>query len=372
MLKDAALATLEIQIKALEYDMSLKDANCYNIQFINGKPCLIDTSSFEIYKENLPWNAYRQFCENFLAPLALASFKDARLMNMMIFSINGLSLDLASKLLKSNIKSFFNLGILMHLHLHSMMQKKYSEEQKVPKQFSLPKKQQIALLHSLVSTVKSLKLPKMSTQWQDYYSITNYSDESFKEKYSIIQSFQEKLNPSLTVDFGTNTGLFSRIFANENANVIALDIDFMAVEKNYLNVRKQNEKNILPLKFDLVNPSSAVGFANQERLDLFSRLENVDLILALALIHHLVFTYNIPFFKIAELFSKLSRFLIIEFVDKQDSKVQKMLLNREDIFYDYRIEKFESVFSQHYKIIEKKKITNTKRTLYLMESLYCA
>jgi len=72
-LKDAALATLEIQSMALKHGMILKDSNAFNIQFVNGRPLLIDTLSFERYEPGKPWVAYRQFCQHFLAPLVLMS-----------------------------------------------------------------------------------------------------------------------------------------------------------------------------------------------------------------------------------------------------------------------------------------------------------
>jgi hypothetical protein len=78
-LKDAALATLSIQRRALKVGMSLKDASAYNLQFVRGKATLIDTLSFELYKEGQPWVAYRQFCQHFLAPLALMALRDVRL-----------------------------------------------------------------------------------------------------------------------------------------------------------------------------------------------------------------------------------------------------------------------------------------------------
>ena len=78
-LKDAARLTLQIQKFALEKGLSLKDCSAYNIQFFRGRPILIDTLSFERYREGEPWAAYRQFCQHFLAPLALISYTDVRL-----------------------------------------------------------------------------------------------------------------------------------------------------------------------------------------------------------------------------------------------------------------------------------------------------
>ena len=87
-LKDAALTTLAIQKNALAHDMSLKDSSAYNIQFRRGKPILVDTLSFEKYKEGLPWTAYRQFCQHFLAPLALMSYIDVRMSQLLKIYIN--------------------------------------------------------------------------------------------------------------------------------------------------------------------------------------------------------------------------------------------------------------------------------------------
>ena len=317
-LKDAALATLKIQQTALEFDMSLKDANCFNIQFLNNKPLLIDTSSFENYEEGSAWVAYRQFCENFIAPLALMAYTDLNLNGLFLMNINGIPLELTSKLLP--FKTKFNLNLFTHIHLHCRMQNKYSDNSK---------------------KVTNIKISKMQLQ-------------------NIIKNLQS------TVE-SINTGIFSRIFSDNGSKVIAFDIDKMAIEKNYLKIKHDKETNIFPLVSDLSNPSPSLGWANKERKSLSQRASNVDLILALALIHHLRFTCNIPFENMAEYFSSISRYMIIEFVDKQDSKVQKMLLNRKDVFDDYTQENFESVFGKHYNFIKKEKISDTARTLYLME-----
>ena len=98
-LKDAALVTLDLQKRALAHNMVLKDASAYNIQFLDGKPLLIDTLSFETYEEGRAWVAYRQFCQHFLAPLVLMSQKDIRLSQLLRVYIDGIPLDLAASLL---------------------------------------------------------------------------------------------------------------------------------------------------------------------------------------------------------------------------------------------------------------------------------
>src|ERR1051326_2629765 len=125
-LYDAALATLQIQKEALRFGMSLKDASAYNIQFRAGKPVMIDTLSFERYKEGRPWPAYRQFCQHFLAPLALMSRTDIRLRQMLRTNIDGIPLDLASRLLPRS--TWLQAGLLTHIHLHGAAQQRYGEQ----------------------------------------------------------------------------------------------------------------------------------------------------------------------------------------------------------------------------------------------------
>ena len=124
--KDAALATLEIQKRAYAKGFALKDASAYNIQFYEGKPVFIDTLSFETYKEGEPWIAYKQFCQHFLAPLALMSQVDIRLSQLMRVYIDGIPLDLTSKLLPGSTK--FNLGLNLHIHTHASAQLKYADK----------------------------------------------------------------------------------------------------------------------------------------------------------------------------------------------------------------------------------------------------
>ncbi len=362
--KDAALATLEIQKIALEFDMTLKDATPFNIQFLENRPVLIDTSSFEDFKER-PWAAYRQFCENFLCPLCLIAYKDLRLQNLLLGNINGIPLDLTSKLLPNKTK--FNPNLLAHIHIHSKMQNKYSDNKVKTADVKVSKQSLLNIVNNLYDTVTNINLSKYKTEWDEYYSNTNYTEDGFEAKKEIINGFRERLLPEKVWDFGANTGVFSRIFSAKGAEVKAFDIDPLAIEKNYLEAKACGEKNIFPLIFDIVNPTPALGFDNKERKTLNARAKDVDLVLALALMHHLRITYNVPFAFQAKYFAEFSKHLIIEFVQKDDSKVQNMLLNREDIFDDYTKEGFEAAFGGFYKILETKQIPGTRRILYLME-----
>src|SRR5919109_628256 len=230
-LKDAALATLSIQRRALKAGMSLKDASAYNIQFVRGKPTLIDTLSFEIYKEGQPWVAYRQFCQHFLAPLALMALRDVRLNQWLRVYIDGVPLDLASELLPG--KTRLNFGLLTHIHLHASAQKKYSGAEVKSRAATMSKQAMTGLIDSLDSTVRKLEWKPGGTEWGNYYDITNYSDAAFEHKKQLVREWSFRVKPSLVWDLGANTGVFSRIAGEQRAFVISSDIDPSAVEQNY-------------------------------------------------------------------------------------------------------------------------------------------
>jgi hypothetical protein len=363
-LKDAALATLSIQRRALRVGMSLKDASAYNIQFVRGKATLIDTLSFEIYKEGQPWIAYRQFCQHFLAPLALMALRDVRLNQLLRVYIDGIPLDLASKLLPS--KTRFNFGLLTHIHLHASAQKRYAGTDVKSRVGTMSKQAMIGLIDSLDSCIQKLGWNPSGTEWGNYYEITNYSDAAFEHKKQLVAEWSGRVKPALIWDLGANTGVFSRLAGEKGAHVVSFDIDPAAVEQNYRQVKGEKTENILPLLIDLTNPSPSIGWANQER-DSFAARGPTDLILALALIHHLAISNNVPLPQLADFFARLGKWLVIEFVPKSDSQVQKLLVSREDIFPNYTREGFEAAFKQKFKICEAVNVHESGRVLYLME-----
>jgi hypothetical protein len=363
-LKDAALTTLEIQKMSLEHGMTLKDSSAYNIQFHLGKPIFIDTLSFEEYQEGKPWEAYKQFCQHFLAPLALMSYTDIRLNQLLKLYMDGLPLDLTSKLLPWKTK--LNFSMLMHLHLHAKSQKKYEHKGTAARSIKITRANQLALLQSLMATVKNLKFPGQKTEWGDYYTFTNYTDRSFANKKEVISGFLDKINPQTVWDLGANTGEFTQIASQRGAKCVAFDIDPLAVDANYKAVKKHGITNILPLVLDLTNPSPSIGWNNEERMG-FKERPHPDVVFSLALIHHLAISNNLPLSKIGKFLSELCEDLIIEFVPKQDSQVKKLLESRKDIFPDYNEDGFEKAFSVFFDIMAKEKVGDSERSLYWMK-----
>ncbi len=365
-MKDAALATLSIQRRALKAGMSLKDASAYNIQFVRGKATLIDTLSFEIYKEGQPWVAYRQFCQHFLAPLALMALRDVRLNQLLRVYIDGVPLDLASELLPTRTR--FNFGLLTHLHLHAGAQKKYSGADVRSRAATMTKQAMTGLIDSLDSVVRKLNWSPGGTEWGNYYDITNYSDAAFEHKKQLVGEWAARVKPALVWDLGANNGVFSRVACQSGAYVVSSDVDPAAVEQNYRISREAKEQNLLPLLLDLTNPSPSIGWANQER-DSFCGRGPADMVLALALVHHLAISNNVPLLQLADFLATWGKWLVIEFVPKSDSQVQKLLVSREDIFPTYNLEGFEAAFKQRFNLREAVQVQESERVLYLMESL---
>ena len=365
-LKDAALTTLKIQSIAIKYGMSLKDSSAYNIQFYRGRPVLIDTLSFESYQAGKPWAAYRQFCQHFLAPLSLMVYRDIRLSELLKSYIDGLPLDLASRLLP--LRTRLNLSLLLHIHLHASSQKRYAGKMPDTRR-SVSQSAFLGLIESLQSAVKRLKYSGNDRGWAGYYQDEHsYPSSGLAHKQQLVEEYLAFIQPKTVWDLGANTGLYSRLACDAGANTIAFDFDPVAVDLNYQYVKSKKETTLLPLVQDLTNPSPAIGWQSRERSSLFDRA-NADTILALALLHHIAIANNVSLDQLATFFQRLARWLIVEFIPKEDPQVQRLMVAREDIFPDYTVEGFESAFSRYFTIHRAETIQESSRRLYLMERI---
>lgn len=370
-LKDAALLTLAIQKEALNAGMCLKDASAYNIQFHHGSPILIDTLSFTKYIEGTPWIAYRQFCQHFLGPLALMSMVDVRLGKLLIDHIDGVPLDLCSRLLPRASK--FNFGLLTHIHIHANTQNRYADTSKADtgsqpaKQMAVTRNGLLGIISSLESTVNKLSLKIQGKEWANYYSDTNYSQNAFDKKKAIVRDLVQAAQPKTVLDLGANTGIFSLEAASiPGCSVISTDIDPEAVELNYQHIKTNKIRNILPLVLDLTNPSPAIGWNNRER-DAFYERGRVDVVLALALIHHLAIANNVPLPDVAQTMAMLGENLILEFVPKEDSQVKRLLRSRDDIFDNYTLDGLIDAFAPLFDLQEKIPVAESQRTMLVFK-----
>ncbi|MFC1710112.1 class I SAM-dependent methyltransferase [Patescibacteria group bacterium] len=365
-IKDAALMTLKIQSIALEHGMLLKDASVYNIQFIGSKAIFIDTLSFEFYKEGSSWVAYRQFCQHFLAPMALMSYKDIHLNFLYKNYVDGIPLSFASRLLPK--KTYLNFSMLSNIHLHARSQKQMADKKVNYAKYNMTKHRMTSLVKSLEGAIRALKIKNIRTEWEKYYSFTNYSTKAFKDKHATVEKLVRKTKAKTILDMGANTGEFLKSLGSSTTYGVACDIDPLAIESGYIKAKNDKSNNLLHLVLDITNPSPSIGWANKERLS-FAERYSVDCVMALALVHHLAISNNLRFDMIASFFSELGKYLIIEFVPKEDSKTKILLQNREDVFDHYNQGGFEEVFKKYFNIVSKKKIVETKRTIYLMEKI---
>jgi hypothetical protein len=364
-LKDAALRTLSIAGAALRHGMLLKDASAYNIQFHGGKPVLIDTLSFDRYVEGEPWAAYRQFCQHFLAPLALMAHTDVRLNQLMRVYIDGVPLTLAARLLPWRTR--LSPGLMLHLHVHAGMQTKQASS--VPDgttRKGMSRSALTGLLESLRGTVLNLHWKATGTEWAEYYEDNNYTENSFRAKKELVGKFLERMKPGIVWDLGGNTGIFSRIAVEKGGYAVCFDSDYGAVERNYLEAKAAGETRLLPLVLDLTNPSPAIGWANRERESFLAR-GPAGGVMALALVHHLAIGNNLPLGRIADFLAQCGPQLIVEFIPKEDSQLQRLLATREDIFPEYTREQFEAAFGAKFRIEETAPIPESRRTLYRMK-----
>lgn len=362
LLKDAALLTLTLAEKAMQHEMMLKDASPYNVQLHNGKSVFIDTLSFEKLDTTKPWIAYRQFCEAFLAPLAIMHFLKTPLQSLILAYPDGIPLQVAEKLLP--LTSRFQLGIYLHLHLHARYASGAPTNKTQTSSFSKQKLQRI--IHSLKQTITSLRLDA-KTQWAGYYNEAAQRQDYLHEKKNIISGWISDLPQLKTaIDVGANEGLFAELLAAKDIFTVAADSDHFSINALYKKIKNENIKNVVPVVADLANPSPALGVNNEEHAALTERMQS-DLVLALALIHHLCIGKNISFALVALLFKRLGTYLLIEFVPKEDKKVREVLAYKKDVYDWYTQQNFEASFQRFFKTIRVQEINPSGRTLYLMQ-----
>ena len=361
MWKDAAIVTLKIAAKALEYGMYLKDATPFNIQFYTGRPVFIDTLSFEKMDDGKPWIAYKQFCECFLAPLLLMHYGHRDMGKLFMAYPNGIAMDMLKNMLP--LRSRLSLQVYMHVYMQA---NEKADNKKLNSETNFSKKNFELLLKGLLDMVNGLTLKITKSTWNNYYQETILGNNYLQEKKLLVKLFADKININKLIDLGANDGAFSLLLQNNAKHIVAVDADVNCVNELYNCLRKEKIKNIVPIFAALNTPSAAIGWNNTERESLITRLK-ADTVLALALVHHLVIGANVPLQLIATWLQAMGENLIIEFIPKSDEKVILLLQNREDIFDDYTLENFKNIFAQYYIFTSEEKVGTTNRVLFLMQ-----
>ncbi len=369
--KQAALLTLKIQKFALSKGFILKDASAYNVTFHKGKPIFIDTLSFDFYEDGTPWRAYKQFITHFFGPLVLAKYHGSEVFNMLEAYIDGIPVKMISSMLPRRTK--LSSVIYPNIHLLAKMESKHSEDYKAETKIAkLSKKAQNNIIESLYNYISKLQL-KESSEWGNYYTKTNYNEGAFKTKKEVIRDWVQPLNAQKLIDVGGNDGTFARTVQDLVKHIIVTDIDSNAVDFNLKQIQENKEENMLPFVCDVLQPAPGIGFNNTERASLINRLKDYapDVTMALALIHHITLSGNVPFEKSAEFFAKFSKNLIIEFPKREDSWVESLLVRKREFinhFDFYNQSEFEKGYSNFFNLVKKEEVEGTKRVMYLFKN----
>jgi ribosomal protein L11 methylase PrmA len=362
-LKDAALLTLRIMKIAVKHGMILKDATSFNVQFMEGKPIFIDTLSFEQYDPSKPWIAYRQFCECFLFPLLIEHYRQIDVNKLLSVYLEGIPAQTTAKLLPRKTK--FKLNIWLHVFLQNSVS---SNNKPSNRQISFSKEKLLRLLDSLESTIKPLRIKtSVQTTWNNYYDETILSKDYLEAKDKMFRDFVSDINTGRVMDVGCNDGYFSKILAEKNPNVIAVDFDSQCINRLYVAAKSNDIKNILTFCIDLTNPTPAVGFNHAER-DSFATRAKADTVTALALIHHLVLSKNVPLQDVAKMLADLTKkYLVIEFVPLSDEKSQQLIANKTNYHKPYDQAAFEEHFGKYFTIEKHQVVPTTERILYRLK-----
>ena len=370
MYKEAALLTLKLQKYSLDNGFSLKDASAFNITFYKGKAIFIDTLSFDFYTENSPWRAYKQFITHFFGPLLLAHYHGADQLKLLSNFIDGIPVRTISSMLP--FKTKLNPILYSNIHLLAKLEDKHNEDYEgETKEATLSKKGQLNIIETLYNYIKKLEL-KEHSEWGNYYDKTNYTSDAFIKKSEIINNWMDAIRPERIIDIGGNDGTFVRKLNSNVKTALVCDIDNNAVDFNHKTMKLNKEQFMLPFVIDVLNPSAAIGLNNKERDSFLNRIKSLapDVTLALAVIHHMSLSGNVPFRESAKFFSSFSKHLIIEFPKREDSWVQRLLNNKADFknhFDFYNSNNFENSYSDYFEIVEKETILNSERVLYLLK-----
>lgn len=357
-LKQAALLQLKLMEVCLLHDAILKDASPFNVQFRNNKACFIDLLSIEPYEEGKPWLAYKQFCEFFLSPLLLSSYHSGNWNKLLMIYPEGIPLKHTASLLP--FKARFNSLSLFHIITHS----KFSKGGNKSSQKKISKTKITSIINHLKIGIEELKSFEKESNWSDYQNNLPYSKEELQTKKKSVQQLMADKQYTTILDVGANHDLFAEAFISSAQNIVAIDTDDLVVDHLF---KKSISKpgNFIPLNVDITMVSPDLGINLKERKSFFERVQP-DLTIALAVIHHLFHTRNIPLNYLAEIFNTCSRDLMIEFVSESDEQFIKIQNNNNKHIYNKAA--FEKAFAEYFIINSIIEIKITKRYLYFMSS----
>jgi SAM-dependent methyltransferase len=366
MLKDAALLQLDLLLAALDKDLVLKDSTPYNVQFRGAKPVFVDVGSFERLREGEPWIGYRQFCMLYLYPLVLQSVKGVDFHPWLRGSIDGITPGQMRGLL--SFRDRFRKGLFTNVFLHAKLEQRYADKPAQVKQevkrAGFKKELLLANVRKMRKLVARLEWNPPEGVWTAYGERNSYTDDDARRKDEFVREVARSREWGLVWDIGCNNGRYSRIAAEGARTVLAVDADQGPVELLYRDLRSEGDERILPLTMNLADPSPGLGWRGLERKPLAER-GKPDLVLALALVHHVAISANVPVKEFVDWLASLGSALVIEFPTREDPMVQTLLApKREGLHPDYELEYFERVLAESFEVERSERLESGTRVLY--------
>jgi hypothetical protein len=367
MLRDAALLHLELLQEALNEDLILKDSSAYNVQWIGSSPVHIDIPSFERWQPGQPWVGYRQFCQLFLYPLFLTAYRDLPFHPWLRGSLDGITPQECRQLMSA--RDHFRAGVMTHVFLQSKLLDATADHasnfRAELKDAGLGKQLILRNVKGLQKVISKLAWKQQSSEWSSYSEDNSYTVEHEEAKRRFVGEAVHSRRWKMVWDLGCNTGSYSRIAAESADSVVAIDADHLSVERFYTELRSEGNDRILPLVMNLADASPNLGWRGLERRALNER-GSVDLLLCLALIHHLVISANIPLSEFVAWLAEFNSWIVIEFPTKDDEMVKRLLLMKEDIYDDYSIDAFEHHLAKYFRVVRSQRLCGGNRHLYFL------
>ena len=374
MLCDAGLHTVEMQLLALSEGLVLKDAAPTNIVFQGPRPVFVDFLSFvEREKGDYLWRARHQFDACFLLPLLLNLEAGIPIAWTLRDYLHGVSHEQARRIL--GIKSWLKPGLIGAVAIPAALsrqasgigtthaaRRRYDNDERA--RFVL--EHQAKSLHARLSGLR-VRLASGASHWAAYTTQrAHYAEDELRVKREFVRDALERCAPAVVFDLGANTGEFSELAAAKS-RVVAVDIDEQSVS-GILERARTRKLDIHPLVGNLTFPTPAEGWNNSETRSLLDRLAGgCDLLLVLALMHHLRITGGIPFAEIVGLLAALSRrHVVFELVPPGDAMFAAMARGREPLYGDCDPARAEQALQQRFDVLRRELLPNG-RVLLLLE-----
>lgn len=364
MLRDAALLQLELLAQGLPEGIGCKDGTPYNIQFAGGRPRFIDVGSFAPVGPD-GWPGYRQFCQLQLYPLLIEAHLDVAFGPLLRGSLEGIAPDVADRLLRGRHR--LRRGVLTHVSAQAWAARRYATRPdraaEVVGSTGIGPDVVAGLVDRTAATVAGLRPPDRATAWTDYSDRDHYAAEALRTKDRVVDLALEQGSPETVLDLGCNDGRFALAAARRARTVVAVDADRAVIDDLYRRVRARRTA-VLPLVVDLADPSPALGWGLAERPALRDRVRP-DLVLALALIHHLVIGRNVPVDAFLAELASWGPEAVLEVPDRHDPMVARLLAAKpDDTHADYRLDHIEDRIERRFTVVERIPLSGGTRVLY--------